>query len=84
MKKRNCFHETRMKKYDILLSSERKAIKMLENILLVIAVLVLSFFSIKGIIYLVTSYHDIDRYSKDEEKKASNYEDYQYCDKLKY
>ncbi len=73
-----------MKMCAILLSSERKAIRMLENILLVIATLTLTFFSIKGIIYLVTFRNDNLRYSQDEEKKACNYEDYQYCDKLKY
>ncbi|HNZ77890.1 MAG TPA: hypothetical protein PKG96_02480 [Bacilli bacterium] len=56
---------------------------MLENILLVIATLILAFISLKGIIYLVTFRNDNFSYSRDEEKKACNYEDYQYCDKLK-
>lgn len=73
-----------MKMCDILLLSERKAIIVLENILLVMAVLTLTFFSLKGIIYLIKFHNDNFRYSQDEEKKACNYEDYQYCDRLKY
>lgn len=80
---RKCFHEKKYEKVCYNIIVERKAIIMLENILLVIATLILAFISLKGIIYLVTFRNDNFSYSRDEEKKACNYKDYQYCDKLK-